>query len=73
MSRSGLSHFDDKAGVVSCQTPWGSWHQTAYEVTVLVDTEPGTRGKEAQVTIKPSLIKCSVRGKELFQVEFAYP
>ena len=68
MSSSGVSHFEDKAGVVSCPTTWGSWHQTAHEVNVLIDTEAGTRGKEVDIIIKPSSLTCSVRGKELFKV-----
>ncbi len=50
-----LSHFDEKAGVVQCETDWGRWHQTASEVTVEVDLEEGTRGKEVQVDMKPRL------------------
>ena len=45
-----------------------TWHQTVAEVTVLVQLETGTRGKEVQVEIKPNKLKCVVRGKLLFEV-----
>ena len=66
-----LSHFDEKSGVVPCKTEWGRWYQTAQEVTVEVDLEEGTRGKEIQVETRPNFIRCIVRGKELFQVKFS--
>ena len=38
------------------------------EVVIEVDVEPGTRGKEAKVTIKPSHLECTVRGNLIFKV-----
>ena len=45
-------HFDEKAGVVECPTPWGSWHQTMDEVGVLFNLPKGTKGKEVKVKIE---------------------
>ena len=55
-----MSNFDEKAGIVSHSTEFGKWYQTVAEVTLLVDLEPGTRGKEVQVTILPKKLKCVV-------------
>ena len=62
------SHFDEKSGVVCHETGFGKWHQTVDEVMILVDLEPGTRGKEVHVDIQPNKLKCSVRGKLIFEV-----
>jgi hypothetical protein len=48
------------------------WSQTVNEVVIEVDVEPGTRGKEAQVTIKPSHLECIVKGNLIFQVTLAW-
>lgn len=37
------------------------------EVCILIDVEKGTRGKEVQVIIKPNKLKCTVRGKCIFE------
>ena len=44
-----MAHFDEKAGVVVCATPWGSWHQTIDEVVVVVAVPPGTTTKQIKV------------------------
>lgn len=60
------SHFDEKSGVVSCKTPWGSWYQTVEEIVVNVNVEEGTRGRDIRVNIKPNHITCTVKGEILF-------
>ena len=62
-----MSNFDEKAGVVSQNTDFGKWYQTVAEVTILVNLEVGTRGKEVQVTILPNKVKCIVRGNLIFE------
>ena len=63
-----MSNFDEKAGVVSHATGFGKWYQTVAEVTIIIDLEPGTRGKEVQVTILPRKLKCVVRGRVIIEV-----
>ena len=29
-NRESNSHFDEKAGVAECKTPWGRWYQVSY-------------------------------------------
>lgn len=65
-----MSNFDEKAGIVSHSTDFGKWYQTVAEVTLLVDLEPGTRGKEVQVTILPKKLKCVVKGHLILEVRF---
>lgn len=62
-----MSNFDEKAGVVSHATDFGKWYQTVAEVTITIDLEPGTRGKEVQVTILPRKLKCVVRGRVIIE------
>jgi len=61
------SHFDEKSGIVCHETEFGKWYQSVAEVTVLVNLELGTRGKEVHVDIQPNKLKCEVRGKLLFE------
>lgn len=63
-----MSNFDEKAGVVSHATDFGKWYQTVAEVTIIIDLEPGTRGKEVQVTILPRKLKCVVKGRVIIEV-----
>ncbi|KAL1110240.1 hypothetical protein AAG570_008317 [Ranatra chinensis] len=73
-----LSHFDEKSGVVNCQTPWGRWWQNVQEVHVEIDLPPGTRSKDLKIKIEPTFIECS-RGNgtilkgELFSVVHSPP
>lgn len=62
-----MSNFDEKSGIISHKTQFGSWHQTVSEVTILVQIESGTRGKQCKVEIKPKSIKCQVKDKIIFQ------
>ena len=61
-----MAHFDEKSGVVLCDTEWGSWAQTVEEVQVSVNLANKTRAKEIVCQIKPHSIKLVVHGKELF-------
>ena len=63
-----MSHFDEKAGVVTANTPWGSWSQTIEEVVINVPVEKGLRSRDVKCDIKPNAISLSVRGKEIFKV-----
>lgn len=63
-----MMHFDEKSGVVECQTPWGRWHQTVAEVVAEVDVDPGTGSKDVALTIKPRRLSCKVKGRPIFEV-----
>ncbi|GFT98448.1 nudC domain-containing protein 2 [Nephila pilipes] len=65
-----LSHFDERSGIVSVDTPWGRWWQTVSEVFIEVDIPPGTPGKDCKVTITPDHIVCRVKDKEMFSGKF---
>ena len=67
-----MSNFEEKSGVISHDTDFGKWYQTVAEVTILVNLEQGTRGKEVQATILPNKLKCVVRGKLILEVRPAY-
>ena len=61
-------HFEEKSGIVHCQTEWGRWYQTVAEVVVEVDLEEGTKGKEVKVDMAPNKLRVEVRGKVIFEV-----
>ena len=62
----GLSHFDEKSGVVPCKTSWGNWAQTIDEVFIEVNVPKGTRGQEIICDIKPKTIRFVLKGQEIF-------
>lgn len=67
-----VSLFDEKSGVVVCNTPWGRWWQTVQEVNIEVDLPVGTRSKEITVSLKPTEIKCIVKNEVIFEVRWSY-
>lgn len=68
-----MSDFEDRSGRVIQSTAWGSWSQTVADISVEVELEQGTKGKEVQVDIAPRTIRCLVRGLVLFQGDFCQP
>lgn len=46
-----MTSFDEKSGIVACDTPWGRWWQTMEEVHVEVHVPDGTRSKDIKVDI----------------------
>ncbi|XP_054285380.1 nudC domain-containing protein 2-like [Macrosteles quadrilineatus] len=62
-----LSHFDEKSGVVSFKTSWGTWWQTVDEVYISVDLPSNTKAKNVKVTIKTNNVECIVYDKVLFK------
>jgi len=64
-----LSHFEEKSGVVSCNTGWGRWYQTAQEVTVEVNLKEPVKAKEVKICTQPKNVSCNIRGTELFKGE----
>ncbi|KAG9490846.1 hypothetical protein GDO78_006270 [Eleutherodactylus coqui] len=39
-------NFEERSGVVPCETPWGSWYQTMEEVFIEVQVPPGTQSRD---------------------------
>ncbi|XP_038056441.1 nudC domain-containing protein 2-like isoform X2 [Patiria miniata] len=64
-----MAHFDEKSGIVPCQTPWGQWYQTMEEVFIEVTVPEGTKGKMVTVTFAPKQLSCTVRGEVVFKGE----
>ncbi|KAK2726140.1 nudC domain-containing protein 2-like [Artemia franciscana] len=62
-----LSFFDEKAGIVRCSTPWGSWSQTVYDVTVEIELPKGTKGRDVTVTLLSRNICCKNAGNVILQ------
>ncbi|KAG8197260.1 hypothetical protein JTE90_007508 [Oedothorax gibbosus] len=62
-----LSHFDERSGIVSVDTPWGRWWQTVSEVLIEVNIPEGTPGKQCKVSISPNHIECRVLDKTIFK------
>ncbi|TNN62276.1 NudC domain-containing protein 2 [Liparis tanakae] len=44
-------HFEERSGVVPCETPWGSWYQTMEEVFIEVDVPHGTSEDKCLIRI----------------------
>ena len=60
--------FDDRSGIISCNTPWGRWWQTLEDVTVEVHLSEAHRAKDIQCLIKSRQLKVSVLGNVIIEV-----
>ena len=63
-----MANFDEKSGVIPCNTPWGNWWQTIEDIFIEVLVTEGTKSGEISIDIKPKSIKVVVKGKEVFTV-----
>lgn len=63
-----VSHFDEKSGIVPCNTEWGRWWQTVDELHIEVKLSANTKSKDVKVDITNSSITCQILGKTLFSV-----
>lgn len=63
-----MSDFDEKSGIVACETEWGRWWQTMDDVTVEIHVLLGTKAKDIKCTIRPTWISISVSGSLVFEV-----
>ncbi|NP_001016379.1 nudC domain-containing protein 2 [Xenopus tropicalis] len=61
------AHFDERSGVVPCQTPWGCWYQTMEEVFIEVKVPDGTLAKEVQCKLGSRDISLVVKGKDILK------
>jgi len=63
-----MSNFDERSGIVACETEWGRWWQTVDDVTVEIHVLSGTKAKDIKCTIKPTWISVTVSGNLVFEV-----
>ncbi|KAM9833402.1 nudC domain-containing protein 2 [Syngnathus typhle] len=63
-------HFDERSGLVPCQTSWGSWSQTMEEVFIEVNVPPGTSAKEVKCHLATRDIELNVKGIEIIKGRF---
>ncbi|XP_050420908.1 nudC domain-containing protein 2-like isoform X2 [Adelges cooleyi] len=59
------SFFDEKSGIIPCNTEWGRWWQTVDEVHIEIKT-PAIKSKDVKVNVTNSKISCDILGKLLF-------
>ena len=63
-----MANFDERSGIVVCDTAWGNWCQMIDEVAIHVNIKPGTRSRDCKCDIKPRFLKIVVRGETLIEV-----
>ncbi|XP_072026455.1 nudC domain-containing protein 2-like isoform X2 [Amphiura filiformis] len=62
-----MSNFDERSGVVACNTSWGQWYQTIEEVYVEINVPQGTLAKQINIVFAPSQLTCVVRGETIIK------
>lgn len=62
------SFFDEKSGIVPCNTEWGRWWQTVDEVHIEVQLSASIKSKDVKVNVTNSSITCQILEKTLFSV-----
>lgn len=65
-----VSFFDEKSGIVPCNTEWGRWWQTVDELHIEVKLSDSIKAKDVKLNITNSSISCQILGKTLFSVSF---
>ncbi|KAK9962904.1 hypothetical protein ABG768_006142 [Culter alburnus] len=60
-------HFEERSGVIPCETAWGSWYQTMEEVFIEVNVPPGTSAKEIKCNIESKHIELRVKDQQIFK------
>lgn len=60
--------FDEKSGIVPCNTEWGRWWQTVDELHIEVRLPVNTKSKDVKVNVTNSSVTCQFLGKTLFSV-----
>ncbi|XP_068129134.1 nudC domain-containing protein 2 isoform X2 [Hyperolius riggenbachi] len=60
-------NFDERSGVVPCQTPWGCWYQTMEEVFIEVQVPPGTQSREIRCKLGIRDVSLAVRDSQILQ------
>lgn len=66
------SHFEERSGIVPCQTPWGQWYQTMEEIFIEVNVPPGTSAKEIKCVLESKQIQLCVKGREVLKVRMKW-
>jgi hypothetical protein len=57
-----MADFEERSGIVTCETEWGRWYQTLEDVNLEINLTPGTKGREVKVDISCRRIECQIRG-----------
>jgi len=60
------SFFDEKSGIIPCNTEWGRWWQTVDELHIEVTLPVNTKSKDVEVRVTNSNVTCRVLGKTVF-------
>lgn len=64
------SFFEEKSGIVPCNTKWGRWWQTVDEIHIEIKSPTSLKTKDIKINVTNSSITCEILGKLLFSVSF---
>ena len=64
--------FDEKSGIVSCNTDWGQWWQNLEEVYVEIDVPEGCSANDIKCICKTKYLSVTVKGKIIIDVSTFY-
>ncbi len=67
-----MSNFDERSGVVACETAWGQWYQTIEEVYIEINVPQGTIAKQINIIFAPTQLTCVVRGESIIKVRWVF-
>lgn len=65
-----MADFDERSGVVACNTEWGLWYQTLDEVSIEIKVSKAVKAKDIIVKSTTSHLFVSVAGKAKIEVSF---
>jgi len=70
---SNISHFAEKSGIVQCNTPWGRWWQTVYEVFIEVNLPEGSTKTDVDVRIRPKFLEIIIKNQSIIKGDLYQP
>jgi len=56
-----MATFEERSGIIACETDWGRWYQTVEDVNIEINLISGTKGREVKVDISSRRIQCQIR------------
>ncbi|XP_067948335.1 nudC domain-containing protein 2-like [Watersipora subatra] len=60
-----MADFDERSGIVCCETSWGLWYQTLDEVSIEVRIEEHIKSKDISLVSESGSLSLSVAGTRI--------
>lgn len=63
-----MADFDERSGIVSCETKWGLWYQTLDEVSIEISVSLSTKSQDVFINSSSQALTVIVGGYVIISV-----